>query len=972
MTDVNATRRCRPCDLAVPTLERPNISQHGSRGSAATTGAVRPLDRATAIKRQPSPDQVAAPSICDRQSDSSWSPATPAWPFVGRAAEQSLIQRLLHDASSQGVVVASAPGVGRSRLINECVVTAENTGSLVLRFHASRAAAAVPFGVFGSLLPDELSVNESPNGVQTALLARLVSLAAGEAGRGRLVILIDDAHLLDDASAALVQLIATVSSAFVVVSVCAADVAPDAIVGLWKNDTLTRVELEPLSLDEVEQLVACVLGGPVQRACVNDLWHRCNGSVLFLCEWVRASIEAGANELHDGIWTLSTRTAPSQRLIDLVETRLRDLADDERDLLEMLAFGEPMGSGDVTFVSDLSTALRLEARGLLLSRLHRGQLEIVIAEPMVGEVLRVQVSPLRRRTIAATVAEAIEQTGALGQGDALRIAMLRLESGDAKPRILASAATEAMRRREFMLGERLARAAIEAGSGFSTSMLLAELIGSQGRAGEAEQQLSDLIAVAANDDERADVAIRRLANNILHRGHFDQEQRLEAEHIRTDDRRRTEIMARAAIVELGTNGPRACAKAVEPLLNGATGSALVWACIGGAYSLGRLGYADRAIQVASRGFDAHANLVEPIEWDPCLHVYLRCQALAYSGRIREGRELARSEYERSRLAGNSEAQAYYAMFLGQLVAGLGHAQSAVEFERESVALFRQLGRPTQTEQALAHLVVAYSVGGDGPSARQALSDLEGLGLPTGRHRILDVHLAHAWASCAEGDLKTAQQHLSEAIKAGSVVGDRIGESTALHTLARFGRPDAARHRLAILAEEIDGCVAPTQLAHVEALAGRDAARLEQVATDFETMGLSLFAAEAAADAAVIWRQSGFARQSSAAARRSRSLMQLCPGATSPALQGVETRSLLTPAERNVLLLAARGQTNRAIAETLVVSVRTIENHLQHAYEKLGIHGRSAISEALLGQVPGTCQSIEQCRARMINERQASL
>jgi DNA-binding CsgD family transcriptional regulator len=63
----------------------------------------------------------------------------------------------------------------------------------------------------------------------------------------------------------------------------------------------------------------------------------------------------------------------------------------------------------------------------------------------------------------------------------------------------------------------------------------------------------------------------------------------------------------------------------------------------------------------------------------------------------------------------------------------------------------------------------------------------------------------------------------------------------------------------------------------------------------------------------------------------------------PALSGVDA---LTPAELRVGRLAADGLTNRDIAETLFVTVRTVELHLTHAYQKLGISSRSKLGEAL--------------------------
>jgi DNA-binding CsgD family transcriptional regulator len=55
---------------------------------------------------------------------------------------------------------------------------------------------------------------------------------------------------------------------------------------------------------------------------------------------------------------------------------------------------------------------------------------------------------------------------------------------------------------------------------------------------------------------------------------------------------------------------------------------------------------------------------------------------------------------------------------------------------------------------------------------------------------------------------------------------------------------------------------------------------------------------------------------------------------------------LTPAERRVAEMAARGLTNRQIAQSLFVTMRTIETHLGHAYQKLDIGSREELQTAL--------------------------
>jgi DNA-binding NarL/FixJ family response regulator len=59
---------------------------------------------------------------------------------------------------------------------------------------------------------------------------------------------------------------------------------------------------------------------------------------------------------------------------------------------------------------------------------------------------------------------------------------------------------------------------------------------------------------------------------------------------------------------------------------------------------------------------------------------------------------------------------------------------------------------------------------------------------------------------------------------------------------------------------------------------------------------------------------------------------------------------LTPAEHRVTRLAAEGLSNRDIAERLYVTERTVETHLTHAFQKLGIGSRNELAATL--QPPG--------------------
>ena len=85
------------------------------------------------------------------------------------------------------------------------------------------------------------------------------------------------------------------------------------------------------------------------------------------------------------------------------------------------------------------------------------------------------------------------------------------------------------------------------------------------------------------------------------------------------------------------------------------------------------------------------------------------------------------------------------------------------------------------------------------------------------------------------------------------------------------------------------------------------------------------------------------------ARRARAELQ-ATGARPrrPALTGIDA---LTPTERHVATLAARGHSNPDIAQQLYVTRRTIETHLTHAFQKLDISARAELPAVLAAADP---------------------
>jgi DNA-binding CsgD family transcriptional regulator len=66
-------------------------------------------------------------------------------------------------------------------------------------------------------------------------------------------------------------------------------------------------------------------------------------------------------------------------------------------------------------------------------------------------------------------------------------------------------------------------------------------------------------------------------------------------------------------------------------------------------------------------------------------------------------------------------------------------------------------------------------------------------------------------------------------------------------------------------------------------------------------------------------------------------------------RGPGDSSILTASERQVAELVVRGLSNKQVAARMTVSVKTVESHLTHIYQKLGVRSRTALAASLAGR-----------------------
>jgi DNA-binding CsgD family transcriptional regulator len=841
------------------------------------------------------------------------------------------------------VVLAGPAGVGKTRLGDECLALAADHGFAAVKLAGTQAVCSLPFGAYASLLPEQVPTVE-----RTEVLSQAARAVASQGEGKRVALLVDDAHLLDDASAALTHQLAASKQVFVIVTVRSGEPASDAVVALWKDGLADRVELCPPSRAEVDELLTAVLGGSIDGAAVRLLFERTGGNLLFLKELVVSAIEAGVLSERGGLWRLHGGLPTSARLVELVEARLAGLVGTDRQALEVLAVAEPLG---VDLLPHRHRSLAaLERRGLVRIEEDGRRLQVRLTHPLYGDVLRARLSPLRSRALSRSLAQAVESTGARRRDDVLRVATWRLDGGGGQAASMLSAAQQARALHDFSLAERLARAALAAGGGFPAAILAAQLASLSGRSEEAEAELAVLAATAGDDAARGLVAVTRV-DNLRFRGSFAEALRVagEAESGISDPAWRDELAAKRAGILLDVEGPAAAASAAEALCRSAGGRALVWACLISAFAQGRAGRLDGALDAASRGHEASSRLSgRPLQWPPGVFQLARSEALRHGGQLEEAEALAAGEYGQALASGSDDGQAYAAWQLAKVLLSQGRAEGAVRYGLEAAALLRQLGRPLLLRECLVPLAAAEALRGQATRAAIIVAELDALQLPWSGWTGVDLLQERAWTAVAAGDVDTGRAVLNEAVARSAEVGDRVGEASALHDLARLGQAAEVAPRLAELAGVVEGSLMRARAAHAAALVAKDPVALEAASIEFAGMKALLLAAEAAADAAVAWRKAGDPRKAAAAERRAHALAARCEGARTPALTAVSARAALTARELEIARLAAAGVANKEIAARLYLSLHTVQNKLHAAYEKLGVEGRAELAQALEG------------------------
>ncbi|NUP20036.1 MAG: ATP-binding protein, partial [Streptomyces sp.] len=299
------------------------------------------------------------------------------WPFTGREDELDLVRGALA-AGRHGIVITGPAGCGKTRLVTEAV-----RGTDCARVAGTPETRRIRFAAFAHLVPETASLH-----------------GAFQHLSGVRLLLVDDAHLLDDASAALVHQLAVQGRTRLLVVTTEGAPVPGAVARLWTGELLPRLTLEPLPREETARVLADGTGAAaLDPLTVNRLHRLCQGDLRLLRDLVDAVRERGqltrVPDSDEWAWRGPVPITPTVR--ERTAPVLDRTGPEERETLDRLAFAEPLPL-DLDDL-DLRALEHLEADAVV--RVD-DQGAVRLAHPLHGPVLRAAAGRLRARRLSRT------------------------------------------------------------------------------------------------------------------------------------------------------------------------------------------------------------------------------------------------------------------------------------------------------------------------------------------------------------------------------------------------------------------------------------------------------------------------------------------------------------------------------------------------------------------------------------------
>lgn len=864
----------------------------------------------------------------------------------------------------------AGPGIGKSAL-TEAITERLSHEMIIVHIHGSSSLAGVPFGVLAPYTA-ELTAEDSvsPVAVLRSVWTYFEKLKAGK--DTPLLLVVDDAHHLDDASAGIVADMISAGWVSVVAAGRPRPGLPQALDQLWYDGLADRVDLRPLNREQIEEVLSHVLDGTVPAGTVDSIWSASGGNPRILDAVLHDAAERGLLAKRNGIWMLlGPLPADGARLTAVVTKDLLRRRHEEQEALKLTALAEPVSRKVIEDICGAEVVRSLLDQQMIVEN-PGYPAELRMWNALVGQAFRTNISVSR----SLQLLETIRGHGDAPAGDEARLRAVEwaLECGQrvADAELLEAARTAVARFRNE--NARLVAARVhDPVLAPHAQAVQARALFNQGYYAEAASVLDGCWLQLAGSSEAAHVLmLRALAHQALGKPvqAFAAESRELLDQAglsvpappsadNTSDRTIESFSALAAsrpwqdqmlhVLELGAAGNHdALGREVQDIRNrnpGAPGDDAL-RTLGLALLAQTLSAAGRSVE----GLDAAllAKYELPTLQDGLFFFNEFVLSRLVNGYVSMGdwesaeRELTKYTAEHPRAAATFGGSVQ--VLRGYSLLRQGRIERAYQMLLPAVEALR-LNDPQQLFRfgsALGFYVAARL--GDSAQAKRLEQDYK-----DSMHGQAHELLATAYAAAASEYLARDGKGLASLHTLATTPGVSAKAGTLLEFLAICW--DLGDHSVIplvhSLAKDVEGRWAAAMLTLAQVWESADADSLMATAANLESSGFVNLAREAYARASALLEQSGERRR----ARQAVALREKCDHelgerfreghfiAAAPAVH-------LTRREQDIVELALQGLSDREIAQKLMVSVRTVEGHLYRTYVKLGVRSRDELASAL--------------------------
>jgi DNA-binding CsgD family transcriptional regulator len=926
--------------------------------------------------------------------------------LLERDSELAGLRAVLEDArggDGRFVLIEGVAGIGKTRLLRDARGLAEAGGLRVLAARGTEFEKAFPFGIVrqlfeppvlacsaaerAALLADGARAAEAivagvPAEADTADLvdpafARLNGLywlLVNLADQGPVALLVDDVHWADRASQRFLRFLLPRLDGMAVAVIAAGRPDGEQVGELAADPAAQLIHPAPLSAGAVGALVRSALGAAAEDAFCDACWDACGGNPFLLGELLVELRDAGFHGVA-GEAARVHRVAP-RSVQRAVVARIDALGGDARAVSRAVAvLGE-----------SAAPALAAQLAGLDTGAVSRAADALATAEVLEPVRPLRFVHPLVRNAVYANLgraeaAEAHEHAAALLMRDGedperIALHLLETEPGDnpAVVGVLVEAARRAIAQGVPDAAVRnLRRALLERAGAEARHVALRALVGAATRAMSpaAFEGIPEDLVDEFGDDE--DLGLLSALAAWLHMAdRVDSALRLLDRGIERADRAGDvrELLikesTRVLIAQLPpTEAQRRLDAYVDRIVPGSPEERLMlalrshWSSLIGDSSAQTADFARRAV-ADGRVFEENPHSAAPTQAPVAL---LLAEDVEGAERASDHWiEFARRDGSLFEIAGATLIRGRVAFVSGDVALAEARLRHALELMSDIAV---------RMPFTWAWLIEALIERDELDAAEEALraGGLEG-DLPEGYWSVR--------ACFARGQLRVLQGRGGEAIEDLLGVGAYMRRSGQLNpawmpwgtaaapALVAAGRAEEAR---AVVLDELErarrwGAPAPIARA-LRVLAGVEGgdrvARMEEALAVVDASPVRLECLRVLCDLGTALRLSRRqldAREplraaleearrlgALAIARRAHEELSATGETVRPFLAtGAEA---LTPSERRVAAMAAEGMSNREIAQTLFLTVKTVETHLSAAYRKLDIAGRAELGGALV-------------------------